>query len=25
VPTWADHFAKVDALLEQLNEPGSHE
>jgi glycosyltransferase involved in cell wall biosynthesis len=25
VPTWADHFAKVDALLEQLSEPARHE
>lgn len=25
VPTWADHFAKVDALLEQLNESVGHE
>ena len=25
VPTWADHFTKVDALLEQLGEPGSNE
>ncbi|MEQ1557173.1 MAG: glycosyltransferase family 4 protein [Sideroxydans sp.] len=24
VPTWAEHFAKVDALLEQLNESDSH-
>lgn len=25
VPTWADHFAKVDTLLEQLREPDRHE
>jgi glycosyltransferase involved in cell wall biosynthesis len=25
LPTWADHFAKVDALLERLSEPVSNE
>ena len=24
-PTWAEHFAKVDALLDRLSEPVDHE